>query len=649
MYPVSPSSELGGYVAAAANVLADDAEVTVVTTDLHQERHAELASRSDPALPSGARFLFVPEPDPGEPVDYFNRLHVWSGRVYEALKAAYPDGGPDLVEFPDLGAEGAVTVQAKRTLDPALRNTTVAVRAYASQEMRDVLNGYLPTAKAMRTVYDLERYALKYADCFLWPGGDVLGTYQRFFGAEGLAPQKLVRQLLPQERASSVETASLDGTFRFLYPGRLERRNGVLNLLRAVTSLERDDWSLTVLGEDTRTAPFGVSMRAQLELMAADDERIDFREPVERDAMRDLIARHDAAILPSLWECWSLSALQAFDRNRPVLATPVGGFLEMIEDGVSGWLADGTDASALAAALERVLDHREAAAELMAAEEPRTALHRFDDPERTREQYLELAANARRKRTGGPLQTRERDRPLVSAVVPYYQLDRYVGETVASLFDQTHVPIEVLVVNDGSFREEDRVLEELGNTYPISIVTQENSGLGAARNFGIRQARGRYIFPLDADNVAIASFVERCVDVLEEHEDVAYVTSWSRFVYEDGIPSSTWAEGYRPLSNDAPTLAAVNTAGDAAAVIRRSVFEQGFWYTVDAAGSYEDWLFYRELARAGLYGHVIPERLLVYRVREASMLRNVGLPRHKRLIGEMDAFLREREVQWTTR
>ncbi|MDQ2980771.1 MAG: glycosyltransferase [Actinomycetota bacterium] len=623
--------------------------MSILTTDLHEKRHAELAARADPALPKGVRFLFVPEPKPEDVGGgYLNLFHLWSARVYEALKTAYPDGGPDLVEFPDFLAEGAVTAQATRTLDPALRHTTVAVRAYTSHEMCNVLNGYLPRETGMRSLNDLERYALKYADYFLWPGGDVLNTYRRFFGEHGLAPPRLVRHFVTEERSASGDTLpSDDGIFRFIYLGRLERRKGVVNLLRAATSIERDDWSLTLLGGDTPTAPLGVSMQAQLELMAADDERIEFHPAVKRDAMFELIERHHAAIFPSLWECWPFVALHAFDENRPVLATPVGGFLEMVEDGVSGWLTRGAEAPALATAIEGVLDDRESVARLIRAQEPRKALRRLNDPQSALENYVELAGLARRRSGSAARRSPDRVRPLVSAVVPYYRMERYVGETIASLFDQTYGPLEVLVVNDGSFREEDVVLAELATTYPIMVLTQENAGLGAARNFGISQARGRYVFPLDADNVATATLVERCVEVLERRDDVAYVTSWSRYIDDEGMPSPPPSLGYQPVSNDMRDLGAVNTAGDAAAVIRRRVFDRGFSYSVDAT-SYEDWLFYRRLERAGLHGHVIPERLLLYRVRGTSMMRDIGLPHHERLIGEMEAHLRSQEVQWTS-
>src|SRR5205823_2987268 len=101
--------------------------------------------------------------------------------------------------------------------------------------------------------------------------------------------------------------------------------------------------------------------------------------------------------------------------------------------------------------------------------------------------------------------------PLVSVIVPYYRIPAHVEEAVRSALTQTHPRCEVILVNDGSLLEEDWVIAELASRYPITVVTQVNSGLGAARNFGISQARGEYVVPLDADNVLEPTFVERAL------------------------------------------------------------------------------------------------------------------------------------------
>jgi glycogen(starch) synthase len=212
---------------------------------------------------------------------------------------------------------------------------------------------------------------------------------------------------------------------------------------------------------------------------------------------------------------------------------------------------------------------------------------------------------------------------------------------------QSYPRLEIVLVNDGSFDEDDWIVAELAAQHPVIVVSQMNQGLGAARNFGILQSRGRYVFPLDADNVAEPEFVARCVAVLEQNPGVAYVSSWSRYIDETGEPLGRAADGYQPLGNHAAVNARDNVAGDAAAVMRRRLFDAGFAYSQELT-SFEDWHLYRELQRAGHFGAIIPERLLRYRVRVDSMQAQVAQPKRQRLQGEIDALMRENEVQWTS-
>jgi hypothetical protein len=152
------------------------------------------------------------------------------------------------------------------------------------------------------------------------------------------------------------------------------------------------------------------------------------------------------------------------------------------------------------------------------------------------------------------------------------------------------------------------------------------------------------VLPLDPDDLILPSFVERCVEVLEQRPEVAYVTAWSEYMDEHGRPLK--GGGYRPLGNRVAWLEQENIAGSAMALFRRRLFERGLRYSPDLT-SYEDWLMYRQLLAAGQHGHVIPETLLRYRVRPRSMLRAVARPGYKRLIGELRAHAREAEVSWT--
>jgi glycosyltransferase involved in cell wall biosynthesis len=639
---------IGVHVTSLAAVLADRAEVTVFTSAHQQEAYEELRAAGDPRLPVGVRFEFVEEPNPLDYGTFYTYMQSWSSRVCDALRRLYgAAGGPDLVEFPDYLGEGLVTAQARDTLDPAFRNTRVCVRTHTSGEMCSVLDGQVDDSFNTRVVFDSERYALRRADTLVWPGGDVLGTYQRFYGADQLAPgARIPAAFLPDQLGEDAQPPAADGPVRLIYVGRLERRKGVQNLLRAAAAMPMDGWELTLVGADTNTAPLGTSMKLQLELIADSDPRIKFIDGVDRHELPALVASHHAAVLPSLWECWPNSAMEALALGRPVVATPTGGYVEMVKPGESGWLtADVSDLS-LVQTLHDVVAGREQLDELIASGRPRKFLEELEDPERIRESYLELVGNG----ASAPKPGRREavSKPLVSVVLSYFKLEQFVEDAISSVFEQTYRPLELIVVNDGAMREADLILAELAERYPMIVLTQPNSGLGAARNFGISQTRGEFIVPLDADNMLEPDFIARGVELLQARPDYAYVTSWSRYVGEDGKPAPEFGDGYQPIGNWTDMINRDNVAGDATSVMRRRIFDLGHWYSQDMT-SYEDWLLYRELHAAGIEGAVIPERLFRYRVREGSMIREVGLQKQGRLADEMRAHIRERQVRWESK
>jgi glycosyltransferase involved in cell wall biosynthesis len=89
--------------------------------------------------------------------------------------------------------------------------------------------------------------------------------------------------------------------------------------------------------------------------------------------------------------------------------------------------------------------------------------------------------------------------PLITCVVPVYNGERFLAETIESILAQTHQPIEVIVVDDGSTDGTPEVTASFGNA--VRCVRQANAGLAAARNTGIEHARGEFVAFLDADDL----------------------------------------------------------------------------------------------------------------------------------------------------
>lgn len=109
--------------------------------------------------------------------------------------------------------------------------------------------------------------------------------------------------------------------------------------------------------------------------------------------------------------------------------------------------------------------------------------------------------------------------PLVSVVIPAYNAIDYIDGCLASVFSQrNHLSLEVIVVNDGST---DGTLEKLRTISGLTCLTQRNLGPAAARNAGIKQARGEYIAFLDADDLWPEGKLQKQIELLQQHPDAA--------------------------------------------------------------------------------------------------------------------------------
>lgn len=136
------------------------------------------------------------------------------------------------------------------------------------------------------------------------------------------------------------------------------------------------------------------------------------------------------------------------------------------------------------------------------------------------------------------------NQPLVSVVIPAYKVAPFLAETLESVFAQTFSDFEVILVNDGSpdTDEMEKVIEPYRDR--IVYLRQENQGAGAARNTGLRSARGRYVAFLDGDDIWLPDFLSEMVSFIEGY-DLVYANALlfgssqvAGLTYMDTNPSS---------------------------------------------------------------------------------------------------------------
>lgn len=90
--------------------------------------------------------------------------------------------------------------------------------------------------------------------------------------------------------------------------------------------------------------------------------------------------------------------------------------------------------------------------------------------------------------------------PLVSVIIPSYNVQEYIKNAISSVLSQTFQDFEILIVNDGSTDNTLGVIKKNFFDSRIKVISQENQGLAGARNSGIKNAKGKFIALLDADD-----------------------------------------------------------------------------------------------------------------------------------------------------
>lgn len=112
--------------------------------------------------------------------------------------------------------------------------------------------------------------------------------------------------------------------------------------------------------------------------------------------------------------------------------------------------------------------------------------------------------------------------PLISVVMPAYNMESYIGDSMRSVINQTISDWELIIINDGSTDNTLAIIEPfVASDSRIKVITQENSGVSAARNHGLKVATGKYIAFLDADDLYDPRYLELMSEALEQGADMA--------------------------------------------------------------------------------------------------------------------------------
>jgi glycosyltransferase involved in cell wall biosynthesis len=427
------------------------------------------------------------------------------------------------------------------------------------------------------------------------------------------------------ERVAPRDGFEASGAFTVLFAGRLADQKDPFLMVEVARKLVERHPNVRV--EVVGDGPLEPALRRRVQELGLTD-RVGFHPPAQELAR--WLASSDALLMTSTFEGVPYTIYEAMAMGVPVVAPALPGNLELVEDGGTGFLIEPRiDRDAYVTALGRLIEDPRLREELGSAARAR-ALERFSlrDMAADHETLYETLLSRRASRADGPAspaarsgrvsasssarielcQRPPRGYPLVSVVTPCFNHGHYLPSLITSVEQQDYPAIEVIVVDDASTdRQTLDELERLESSGRAKIIREErNGGPSRTRNRGIAEAAGRYLLPVDADNMLLPGAISRLVEQLRDAgEQVGFV--YPSFQYFGTRDSRFDAPAYNLF-----TLLHGNFA-DTCSLLDRMIFDAGVRYPEDMEIGHEDWDLALELAGRGVFGEPSRGPVMLYR------------------------------------
>ncbi len=576
-----------------------------------------------------------PDQHPSYP---YNVIGDWPGVSYQMAQSVLDviQNGPvpDVIETQEFGALPYYVLQRKLTERGPLEHIPILVHRHTALYETMQINQEPRYRFPEYWVGQMEKFCIRAADALLSPSHFLTEQTRQTVGATPEIATIPYPMLLEDRDSASVAETILPGDI--VYVGRLELRKGILQTIAACESLWKRgaQFRLTLIGGDTLFRPRGMMMSAYLRQRYGHwiaSGLLMLPGPLAHADVQQRLRSAWAVLVPSLWENFPNSCIEAMNAGQVVLASQRGGQAEMIGNPqeMNGFLFDWDIPGDFERQLEHILSlsiTERVAIGIRASQR----IRKMCDPQhilaqriRHFEQLIERHELRRvfpsaldiQLPAALPVVEADQQRGLLSVVIPFYNLGEYIQETVVSVLRSGYRPIEMVVVDDGSTDVASIArLRELADRHAeLRVVCIPNGGLANARNVGADAARGEFLAFLDADDMVEPEFYSRAIDVLMRYDNVAFVYSWVRWF---GLTDQIWPT----WNTEFPYLLGHNMLAPIV-VMSRVHFLQAARNKPVAAYNFEDYESWMSLVEAGGIGVSLPHPLVLYRVRDGSMYR----------------------------
>ena len=205
--------------------------------------------------------------------------------------------------------------------------------------------------------------------------------------------------------------------------------------------------------------------------------------------------------------------------------------------------------------------------------------------------------------------------PKVSIVMPAYNCEAFVEDSIRSIIDQTFDDWRLIVINDGSTDKTAEIISRLAASEPriVFIENESNMGVSYTRNRAISLADGEWIAFLDSDDLWREDKLEKQLALLSTHKDAVISYTASAFITEDGVPYEYVMRA--PMIVDYKMLMSKNLLSCSSVIVKTSVMKQ---IKMPNDKMHEDYYTWLKILSDNRVAYGVDEGLLIYRLRTNS-------------------------------
>lgn len=575
----------------------------------------------------------------------YNVMGYWGALSYqlaeEVISYIRINGKPDVIESEDYSGLGYFLIQRKLLGCPELQGVPIVLTLHSCQYMLYPADKMPSYCLSDYWVGRMEKFCTLAADGIVAPTRYIARQATDALGNDldiEVIPLPASKQLLYQTEFSKSDLTPGD----IVYFGRLEVRKGVIPLFEACSHLwdAGIDFKLTAIGGDTWYHLQGCNVKEYLREKYhkyIHEGRLIISNPLKQPELYERISKAWCVVIPSLWENFPNTCLESMLLGKVILASADVGHAEMLQtsDRQGGFIFDWKIPGDFANKLKQILNIS-ITENLELGKKARALISDISGHKNVLEQRINhfqrvIEFSSSTQKTLFPslnyaphgkinypkfFQADDNERSIISVCVPFYNHGAYIRDTLNSIYASDYPKLEVIILNDGSTDKHSlEILTEVEKEYKnLKVIHTKNQGVASARNQMAEIASGEYIAFIDSDDRISPSFYTQAAKVLNQYENVGFVSSW---IKEFDSSYKVWVA----WNTEFPYLLCHNTLTVGTVVRKKAYLASGGMKPL-LAENLEDYECWISICEQGWIGVIIPELHYFYRIRSDSRLAN---------------------------